>query len=87
MGKSVVQTKGKIVASISSVLLVLVLTLFLVLTLSACSLYPDKNKDPAKNNIATFQREAIDCAKAYPEAGSGVHVRERIKCMNLKGWY
>ena len=55
--------------------------------LVGCSLYPDVNKDPAKNNKATFQRDAIDCAQAYPEAGSGVHVRQRINCMNLKGWY
>ena len=55
--------------------------------LFGCSLYPDVNKDPAKNNKATFQRDAIDCALAYPEAGAGVHVKQRINCMNLKGWY
>ncbi|WP_231970519.1 hypothetical protein [Polynucleobacter necessarius] len=59
----------------------------LIYALLGCSLYPDVNKDPAKNNKATFQRDAIDCAQAYPEAGSGVHVRQRINCMNLKGWY
>ncbi len=52
-----------------------------------CSAYPDVNKDPAKNNKATFQRDALDCAQSYPEAGSGVHIRQRINCMNLKGWY
>lgn len=57
------------------------------LTLFACSLYPDVNSDPAKNNKATFQRDAIDCAKSYPEAASGVHVKQRIACMNLKGWH
>jgi hypothetical protein len=56
-------------------------------TLFACSSYPDVNEDPAKNNKATFQRDAIDCAKSYPEAGSGVHVKERIACMNVKGWH
>ena len=61
--------------------------LCLIYILYGCSLYPDVNKDPAKNNKATFQRDAIDCAQAYPEAGSGVHVRQRIHCMNLKGWY
>ena len=60
--------------------------LFLLITLFGCSLYPDVNSDPAKNNKATFQRDALDCAKAYPEAGSGVHVKQRIACMNLKGW-
>jgi hypothetical protein len=61
--------------------------LLLSCILLGCSLYPDINKDPTKNNKATFQRDAIDCAQAYPEAGSGVHVRQRINCMNLKGWY
>lgn len=55
--------------------------------LLGCSLYPDVNKDPAKNNKATFRQDALDCAQAYPEAGSGVHVKQRISCMNLKGWY
>ncbi len=50
-------------------------------------IYPDVNKDPAKNNKAIFQRDAIDCADAYPESGSGIHIRQRIGCMNLKGWY
>jgi hypothetical protein len=61
-------------------------SLFLLTTLIGCSLYPDVNSDPAKNNKVTFQRDALDCAKAYPEAGSGVHVKQRIACMNLKGW-
>ena len=55
--------------------------------LMGCSLYPDVNTDPAKNNKATFQRDALDCAQAYPEAGSGVHIKQRISCMNLKGWH
>ena len=58
----------------------------IVATLAACSLYPDVNSDPAKNNKATFQRDAIDCAQSYPESGSGVHIKQRIGCMNLKGW-
>ena len=55
--------------------------------LLACTNYPEKNVDSAKNNIATFQRDAIDCAQAYPEAGTGAHVKQRIACMNLKGWH
>jgi len=61
-------------------------SLFLLASLLGCSSYPEVNSDPAKNNKATFQRDALDCAKAYPEAGSGVHVKQRIACMNLKGW-
>jgi hypothetical protein len=57
-----------------------------VSTLFGCSLYPDVNVDPAKNNKATFQRDAVDCAQAYPESGSGVHIKQRISCMKLKGW-
>ena len=61
---------------------------FLVITtLLACSSYPNINSDPAKNNKATFQRDALDCAQSYPEAGSGVHIKQRIGCMNVKGWH
>lgn len=55
--------------------------------LMGCSLYPDVNTDPTKNNKATFQRDALDCAQSYPESGSGVHIKQRIGCMNLKGWH
>ena len=54
--------------------------------LFGCSVYPDVNSDLAKNNKATFQRDALDCAKSYPETSSGAHVKQRISCMNLKGW-
>jgi hypothetical protein len=54
--------------------------------LLGCSQYPDVNVDPAKNNSATFKRDALDCAQAYPESGSGVHIKQRIGCMSLKGW-
>lgn len=55
--------------------------------LFGCSSYPDVNSDPAKNNKATFRQDALDCAQSYPEAGSGVHVKQRIGCMNMKGWH
>ncbi len=67
---------------------------FLSAFLLACSLigcgsliYPDVNDDPTKNNKATFQRDALDCAKAYPAVDSGAQIRQRIGCMNLKGWH
>jgi len=41
-------------------------------------IYPDVNMDPAKNNKTTFQRDAVDCAQAYPGSGSGAHVKQRI---------
>ena len=56
-------------------------------SLIGCSLYPDENVDPAKNNKVTFRQDALDCAQAYPESGSGTHVKQRIGCMNLKGWH
>lgn len=55
--------------------------------LTGCSLYPDVNTDPAKNNKATFRQDALDCAQSYPESGSGMHLKQRIGCMNLKGWH
>jgi hypothetical protein len=48
--------------------------------------YPDVNVDPSKSNKATFQQDALDCAKAYPYVDSGAHIKQRISCMNLKGW-
>jgi len=60
---------------------------WIVATLLACSSYPDVNRDPAKNNKTSFHQDAIDCAQSYPESGSGVHVKQRIGCMNLKGWH
>ena len=48
--------------------------------------YPDVNVDPSKSNKAAFQRDALDCANAYPYVDSGVHIKQRISCMNLKGW-
>ncbi len=63
---------------------------FLVFWVSAiffgCSSYPDVNDDPVKNNKATFRQDALACAQSYPESGSGIHVKQRIGCMNLKGW-
>ena len=61
--------------------------LLITFALCACSSYPDVNNDPAKNNKATFQRDALDCAKSYPETDSGSYVKQRIACMNLKGWH
>ena len=63
-------------------------TAFLVASLlMGCSSYPDENSDPAKNNKVTFRQDALDCAQSYPESGSGTHVKQRIGCMNLKGWH
>jgi len=64
-----------------------ILTLLVGYVLMGCSLYPDVNIDPAKNNKATFRQDALDCAQSYPDSGSGVHVKQRIACMNLKGWH
>ena len=55
--------------------------------LAGCSLYPDVNTDPAKNNKATFRQDALDYAESYPESGSGIQTTQRIGCMNLKGWH
>ena len=52
----------------------------------ACSSFPSENKDPAKNNKATYNKDLKDCQEDYPESGSGVHIRQWINCMKLKGW-
>ena len=52
----------------------------------ACSAIPDKNQDPAKNNVTTFRKDWKECREDIPEQGSGVHIRQWEGCMNLKGW-
>lgn len=56
------------------------------LCLAACNSFPSENQDPAKNNKATYKKDLRECQEDYPELGSGVHYRQWIGCMNLKGW-
>jgi hypothetical protein len=58
----------------------------LLVALAGCGGIPDKNQDPAKNNAASFRKDWKECAEDYPELASGAHIRQRIGCMNLKGW-
>ena len=63
------------------------LQISLISLMTACSAMPDKNQDPAKNNVATFRKDFKECREDYPEQqGSGVHIRQWEGCMNLKGW-
>ena len=48
-------------------------------SLLACASYPTVNEDPAKNNQATFQKDALDCAKDYPEAGGKLFILENME--------
>jgi hypothetical protein len=56
------------------------------IALLGCSGFPDKNSDPAKNNVATHRVDMRDCAQSYPETADGVYLKQRISCMELKGW-
>ncbi|WP_215362646.1 hypothetical protein [Polynucleobacter sp. JS-JIR-II-50] len=60
--------------------------LVFVLSVAACSTFPSENQNPAKNNKATYNRDLKECQEDYPEVGSGVHIRQWINCMKLKGW-
>lgn len=60
--------------------------IFLAMGLVSCANLPTENQDPAKNNKAAYNKDLKECQEDYPEAGSGVHVRQWIGCMNLKGW-
>jgi outer membrane biogenesis lipoprotein LolB len=62
------------------------LSLLAFFLLLGCSSFPKKNQDPNKDNPATFNKDLKECKEDYPEAGSGVHVRQWENCMNLKGW-
>lgn len=62
---------------------------FLAILIVGCSgryAIPTQNVDPAKNNRASFNKDFSECKEDWPEAGSGVHVRQWENCMNLKGW-
>jgi hypothetical protein len=54
--------------------------------LAACASIPDKNVYPSKNNAVNFRKDLKECREDYPEAGSGVHIRQWEGCINLKGW-
>ena len=60
--------------------------LLVAIGLVACASFPSENRDPNKNNKATYNKDLKDCQEDYPEAGSGVHIRQWINCMKLKGW-
>ena len=61
-------------------------TLLLVMSIGACVSIPSENVDPAKNNKPTYNKDLKECQEDYPEAGSGVHLRQWMNCMKLKGW-
>ena len=65
-----------------------ILSLFILVAtgLVACTSFPSENQDPTKNNKATYNKDLKECKEDYPEAGSGVHIRQWINCMRLKGW-
>lgn len=57
-----------------------------ILEMTACASLPTENQDPAKNNKISYNKELKECQEDYPEAGSGVHIRQWVSCMKLKGW-
>ena len=59
---------------------------FLMAIVISCAGFPSKNHDPAKNNQTAYNKDLKDCREDYPESGSGVHIRQWINCMKLKGW-
>ena len=64
----------------------IVLTVLAAALLGACVSMPTENQDPSKNNRATYRKDLKECQEDYPEMGSGVHLRQWVNCMNLKGW-
>lgn len=61
-------------------------TLLLAMSTGACVSIPSENVDPAKNNKPTYNKDLKECQEDYPEVGSGVHLRQWMNCMKLKGW-
>jgi hypothetical protein len=62
------------------------LALVVLISVSACARFPVSNPDPSKNNKATFNKDLSECKEDYPEASSGINIRQWEACMNLKGW-
>jgi len=58
----------------------------LLALLFACVSFPSENQDPAKNNQVTYRKDLKECKEDYPESGLGVHLRQWMNCMKLKGW-
>jgi len=66
----------------------LAIVILAALGLLACAPgFPKTNSDPAKNNPKTFNQDLNDCIEVYPEALGGAQIKQRISCMNLKGWH
>jgi hypothetical protein len=59
---------------------------FLIALLISCVSFPSENKDPSKNNKITNNKDLKECQQDYPESSSGIHIRQWINCMKLKGW-
>ena len=59
---------------------------FLTAFMISCTSFPSENKDPSKNNKITYNKDLKECQQDYPESGSGIHIRQWINCMKLKGW-
>jgi hypothetical protein len=57
-----------------------------VISLTACAQFPSTHPDPAKNNPTTYKADMKDCAQAYTETPSGGYLKQRVSCMELKGW-
>jgi hypothetical protein len=64
------------------VLVILLSGIFLV----ACAQFPVTHPDAAKNNPTQYKADMKDCTLNYPESGTGVYLKERKSCMELKGW-
>ena len=62
------------------------LYILIATALMGCASLPTENQDPAKNNKASYNKDLKECQEDYPEVGSGVHIRQWISCMKLKGW-
>jgi len=54
--------------------------------LAACVGMPSENSDSSKNNKTQWRKDLTECKEDYPELSSGVHIKQWVGCMNLKGW-
>lgn len=70
----------------SSLYRALIFPILVGMAVVACESFPTENADPSKNNNTNYKKDLKECQEDYPEQGSGVHYRQWISCMKLKGW-
>ncbi len=69
----------------SSLYRALIFPMLVGMAVVACECFQTENPDLSRNNKAAYNKDLKECREDYPEQGSGIHYRQWIGCMKLKG--